>query len=130
MANTVTIRKLFDGQRHAVLHVYVASDGAAGELADQVIVDASDLAGAPTELTIEEAWWSLNGFSGRLEFDQTADSPALVLFAGQSGKMDARPFGGLQDPGGAGGSGDILLITSGFTAAGDEGVIILKVRKG
>lgn len=129
MANTVTIRKLNDGDKYAVLHIYVASDGAAGELADQVVVDASGLHGAPTKLTIVEAWWSLNGFSGRLEFDATADSPALVLFPSDNGHLSFEEFGGIPDPGASGATGDITLTTSGFTASGDEGVIILKVRK-
>jgi hypothetical protein len=129
MANTVTITKLVDGQRNAVLHVYVASDGAAGELSDQVVVDASSLSGAPTKLTIERICWAFQGFSGRLEFDATADSPAAVLFDGDNGCLDFSSFGGLPDPAGAGSTGDILLTTTGFSASGDEGVLIIEVRK-
>lgn len=129
MANTVTIRKIVDGVRNAVLHVYVASDGVTGELADQVVVDASALSGAPTKLTIEELQWAFTGFSGTLEFDATTDSPAAALFDGQSGVLDFCSFGGIPDPLAAGTTGDILLSTTGFSAAGDAGILIIKVRK-
>lgn len=81
MANTVSIRKLLDGSKLAVFHIYLASDGASGELTDQVIVAASTLDGAPTKLSICEVDYALSGFSGVLEFEATTDQPALALVA-------------------------------------------------
>ena len=39
MANAVTITKILDGARSAVFHVFIKSDGASGELVDQVLID-------------------------------------------------------------------------------------------
>ena len=130
MANTVTKRTLIDGPKHAIIHVYLKSDGAAGELTDEVIVDASTLSPVPTKCTIEEIWYSFAGFDGMLEFDATTDTPAWKLVAAQAPSYFCfQPFGGIKDNTGAGSTGDILLTTAGFTAATDEGTLVIKVRK-
>jgi len=130
MANTVTLRTLIDGPKTAIIHVYLNSDGASGELADQVVVDASALIPVPSKVTIEEVWWDFVGFDGLLEFDATADTPAWKLPAGSGqGHRKFYLFGGIKDNSGAGSTGDVLLTTNGFTAAGDEGTMIIKVRK-
>jgi hypothetical protein len=128
MANTVTIRKLQDGKKNVVLHVYVASDGASGELADQVLADISTFLDTPTKVRLLEIWWALTGFTARLEFDRTADSPLMVLFQGDEGHLSFENIGGIQDTG-TGDTGDVTVTTTGFTAAGDEGVIILRLAK-
>lgn len=129
MANTVTLRTLIDGPRNTIIHAYFKSDGAAGELTDQVIVDVSTLSPVPTKVTIESLWWDFEGFSGLLEFDATADTPGWKLQAGTNGHKDFYEFGGIKDNTGAGSTGDIVMTTSGFTAATDEGTLIIKVRK-
>lgn len=129
MANTVTLRTLVDGPRHAVIHVHLKSDGASGELTDSVVVDVSTLNPAPSKVTIEELHWDTSGFDSMLEFDATTDTAAWKLPAGYTGHQDFRSFGGIKDDSGSGTTGDIVLSTTGFTAAGDEGTIIIKVRK-
>lgn len=133
MANTITIRKLWDLDRRAAIHVYLASDGTSGELSGQIIVDASDLAGAPTTLTIERIEGNLNGFEGLVLFDATTDVPALALPNANSGGQFCFKFqshyGGLPNTKATGYTGDILLSTNGFTASGDRGHIVLIVRK-
>ena len=129
MANTVTIRKLLDGSKLAVFHIYLASDGSSGELSDQVLVDASTLSGAPTKLSICEIEYALTGFSGVLEFDATTDQPVLALVAETPVKHCYKDIGGIPDPSATGFTGDILLTTTGFSAAGDRGHITLVVKK-
>lgn len=133
MANTVTVRSLIDGPRHAILHVYLASDGAAGELSGQIIVDASTLSGSPTKLTVERIEGNLNGFEGTLLFDATTDVPFMTLPNAANGGQFCFKFqnhyGGIPDTSATGYTGDILLTTNGFTAATDKGFIIIKVRK-
>lgn len=129
MANTVTLRTLVDGPKTAVVHVHLLCDGASGELTDQVVVDVSTFSPVPTKVTIEEVWYSLVGFDAMLEFDATADKAAWKLGSSDSGYIDFRCFGGLKDNSGSGSTGDVVLTTAGFTAATDEGTLIIKVRK-
>ena len=130
MANTVTTRTIIDGQRHAVIHVHLLCDGASGELSDVVVVDVSGLSPAPSKVTIEEIWWDLAGFDAMLEFDATADTAAWKLPASSgNGYRCFKEFGGIKDDSGTGSTGDIVITTAGFTAATDEGTIVIKVRK-
>jgi hypothetical protein len=50
------------------------------------------------------------------------------LGAGE-GYQDFRSFGGIKDNTGSGSTGDIMGTTNGFTAAGDEGTLLIVVRK-
>ncbi|RMH21709.1 MAG: hypothetical protein D6698_02320 [Gammaproteobacteria bacterium] len=129
MANTVTKTTLIDGPRHVVVHVYLASDGLAGELTDEVLIDVSALTPSANDLTLECVWYSLNGFSGVLEWDATTDVPFLVLQDSDCCFMDFRGIGGIPNNAGAGKTGDLTLTTTGFTAAGDAGTITLKCKK-
>lgn len=129
MANTVTKTTLLDSSAMALIHVYLASDGAAGELSDEVLFDASALTGANAASHIAMVDCTLAGFSAKLEFDQTADFPVLVLPADEHMRADFRDIGLVKNPAGAGTTGDITITTSGFTAAGDEGHLLLLVKK-
>lgn len=129
MANTVTLRTLEDGPNRAIIHAHLKSDGAAGELTDQVLVDVSTLNPAPTKVTIEKMWYSLVGFDGMLEFDATTDTAGWKIQQGTDITQDFVCFGGIKDDSGSGSTGDILLTTAGFTAATDEGTIVIQVRK-
>lgn len=127
MANTVTKTSIVDGDSVGVIHVYLASDGAAGELTDTVVLDASALAGAKSIKQIISVKSSLIGFTGLLEFDQTTDSPAVVIPSGvEEQDFSANP---INNPGGTGTTGDVVLTTTGFTASGDMGTLIIKYRK-
>lgn len=97
-----------------------------------VKVDKSGLTGPlrgvePGSLTLEEARWSIQGFTSvRLFWDHTADDEMMVL-SGQ-GYEDFRPQGGLRDPRSTGGTGDVLLTTAG-AASGATYDITLHFRK-
>ena len=130
MANTLNLLTIIDGKRNAVIKAFLASDGASGELTDQVIVDVSALLGAPSKVHITKIQSALRGFDVLLEFDATTDVPILTLTP-ESGVSDLcfEHFGGLPNNGGAGVTGDITITTTGFTAAGDTGWLLLEVVK-
>ena len=89
---------------------------------DTVLVDLSTLTGpsgtAPTKVRIDEITWSVaDGFDYvLLEWDHATDS-TIEYFQGR-GYMDYTPYGGKNDPG-SGGTGDLILTTSGG-ASGDS----------
>ena len=95
---------------------------------DTVIIDISSKAGpnggaAPTKLKIDEIWWTINGYNYILiEFDQSTDV-VTDYFAGQ-GYMDYRQYGGKIDNG-SGGTGDLLLTSSGGAAGGNYSFLIV-----
>lgn len=131
MANTVDISKLVDTADFAVIHVYLASDGVAGELTDTVIVDASALAGANNVKNIIYIDACLVGFSARIEADGTTDAGAIVLPADIPVTFDfsKNNFSVTSLSTLVGATGDLTITTNGFTAAGDQGFIIIKVKK-
>ena len=129
MANTVAIQTLVDGVKNAVLKVYLASDGAAGELTDQVVVDVSALVGAPTQVTLISAEIATTGCALNLEWDATTDIGILNFPADFCEKLCFEKFGGIPNNAGTGKTGDIVLTTTGFTAAGDQATLLLHVRK-
>ena len=135
MANTVTVTKLLDGARSAVFHIYIKSDGLTGELTDQVLIDpATDLnpvLNAVPSLTIDQLWYDLSGFDARLEFDYLVEDTAVwTLSAGNGVHMDFSQFGGLKDRSNIlDGTGKLMITTNGLLSAGDNGTIIIKVRK-
>ena len=124
MANTVTVTTLLDSPKMAVLHVYLKSDGIVGELANQVLFDASALSGGYAASSLEIVDASLAGFSAVLGYDATTDVPVLVLPTDEHTKVDYRQIVSMKNPQGSGTTGDITITTSGFTAATDEGTII------
>lgn len=131
MANTVQSQTLLDGSKRTVIKWYFASDGATGELADQVIFDASAVTPAATDSTIERIRGYFIGFSGLVEFDATTDVAAFVLPSDDQFDYDFtdKVINGLPNNGGAGVTGDILLSTTGFSAATDIGWLEITVRK-
>lgn len=126
MADAVTTQILVDGVKNAVLKFTNISDGT-GE-ADVVKVDVSTLSGAPSEVRIDQIWYSTNGMSVLMEWDATTDVPAWLIPLDQSDTLDFAKFGGIDNNAGAGKTGDILFTTVGHTA-GDTYSIILWVSK-
>lgn len=127
MANTVTIRHLNNQKHGGTVHVYMASDGAAGEETDTVLLDSSTLTGGLAIKRIEKISSSLVGFNAVIEFDQTSDSPAAVLTEGT--EVQCFKNHPINNPAGSGTTGDVTITTSGFTATGDQGTIIIEYRK-
>lgn len=129
MANTVTKQKVIDGDRNAVIHVWIAGEAAGSDETDTVIVDVSDLSGSPSEVSLQKVHASLSGFTALLEWDATTDVPFFQLPDGSEVNADFCGFGGLQNNAGTGVTGDITITTTGLDAATDHGHITLWVRK-
>ena len=127
MANTVTKTSITDGARGGVLHLYLASDGSTGELSNTVVLDASALEGGDNIKSIVSVKSSLVGFSATLEFDATADVPAVVLPAGEADQDFS--YAPIPNTAGSGITGDVTITTAGFTASGDVGTVTIHYRK-
>lgn len=127
MANTVTTTSITEGARGGVMHLYLASDGSTGELSDTVVLDASALIGGDNIRSIVSVESSLVGFSAILEFDATADVPAVVLPEGESNQDFT--YAPIPNTAGAGVTGDLTISTTGFSASGDVGTVTIRYRK-
>lgn len=135
MANTIQKNTILDGPRHAIVEVWLASDGATGELSDEVIVDVSGLSVAEgqtsiSSLVVENLHYSTRGCSATLDFDRTTNQGIYNLPADLADTVNFKGDGssGLIDNG-SGSTGDVILNTSGFTASGDDISLKIKVRK-
>jgi hypothetical protein len=131
MADTVANTTLQNTPKRLVVSSVFTIDGT--EAADLVLVDRSTFTGLdgtePGRLVIEKIEWALDGFKVLLEFEHTTDDEIAVL-SGQ-GCLDFSQDGkyqGFIDPNSSGGTGDIVATTL-ATDAGDEGSIVLTLRK-
>ena len=122
-------RYLVKGQNLVVVNVtgvFSVSDET-----DTIVIDKSTLAGPdgiePGSIRIDEITWAVGpGFDYvLLEWDHTTDD-VVDYFQGQ-GFMDYGIYGGKDDPASAGGTGDLILTTSGG-AAGDSYSFLIKCR--
>lgn len=131
MANAVQKSILVDSPRYSVVHVYLNSDGAAGDEADTVLVDASALQGANAVSNLHRVQGCLTGFTARLELDGSTDAEAVILPDGQPFDFDftRHNFPITKLTGLAGATGDVTVTTNGMTASGDEGFLIITVKK-
>jgi hypothetical protein len=129
MSNTVSVTKTLEG-RKTVFHVYLASDGAEGDLEDYVLCDPVDLGlDSSARLSVEHIIYSLSGFEAKIEFDTGLIEDKMIwLITGQD-TVDFRPIGGLKDRSSAlDGTGKLLLNTSGFSEVDDQGSLIITVK--
>jgi len=136
MADAVTTTVLRnDGQSNKyVVHLTSVSDGT-GETA-VIKVDISTLtvrggeAGAPavpcTYTSVEKIEYNVSGMTVKLAWDHTTDDTIAALGDG-SGCISFKREGGKVDPRSAGGTGDIVLTTTGHTL-GDTYDIILHLK--
>ena len=124
MADAVTSQIIVDGSRNTVVKLTNLSDGT-GESA-VLKVDVSALTGSPAAVKIEKIHYTVSGMVATLLWDATTDV-RIVDLAGD-GCFDFTGFGGLPNNAGAGVTGDILLTTTGATAA-DSYTIILELSK-
>lgn len=129
MADAVTTKVLTNTLRRYVIQITNLSDGT-GESA-VTKVDKSTLTGPnglePSSLAVDSIEGDASGMEVKIYCDRT--SPITIAQIGQSGKVNLcyEREGGFQTSG-AGGTGDILLTTSGHTA-GDSYNLIIRFRK-
>lgn len=129
MVNTITTQTIVDGTRNLVVKVDILGDGS-GEETGTVIIDASSFSTTSTDMSLCGFWSALNGFTARLEWDATANTPLLsvVDYDMEISCSDTKFYGGIPNNAGAGKTGDIVLNTTGL-GNGDNGTMIFSLRK-
>lgn len=125
MVDVVTSTKIIDGARNVTFHFTNDSDGTGESLVTKI--DASTLDGAPTKLTLLQAWYSLSGMDVDMFFVGSADTLGWTFSSTDSGHLDFRNFAGIL-PTGASPTGDIKFTTRNHTA-GDAYSITLQFKK-
>ena len=127
MVNSVVTQTIVDGERNVVTKTHIVGDGS-GEESDTTLLDVSTFTGTPATVKIVRIGGYLSGFSASLAWDATANVDIVNLPSDDTLGIDAVPYGGLINNTGAGKTGDILFTTVGL-GAGDEGTIILEMKK-
>ena len=127
----ITITTLLDGPRTAIYHVYLLNEGTDVDLVNEPLVVPANMVPVCERLVLEEVSYNFAGLDAKLSFDNgTVDGSLIwVLGEGNDGQVDFCRFGGLKDREYFDGSGTLRLTTVGFTQLGDEGSMIIKVRK-
>lgn len=135
MANTIQKNTILDGPRHAIVQAWFASDGTTGDLSDEVVVDLSALSvpqdkTSISSLVVEHISASATGCSAELSFDRTTNQGIYEIPTDSTETVDFKAGGGsgILDNG-SGGTGDILINTTGFSGSGDDIFLKIKVRK-
>ena len=128
MAATATQQIIANGPRNLVLKYTIA--GTTGDVTALKLVDVSALDSniGVNGLTLMSVQWGLTGCSAQLLWDATTDVPIVECIAG-SDEQDFSKFGGIKNNAATGATGDVMITTTGYTAAGDGGHIYLCFRK-
>lgn len=132
MANVVNRQILLNGPRHAIVAIYLQSDGATGELVDEPIITLEDLGlELPDKMRLQLVDYNFAGFDAVIGFSTglTSQNWKWVLAEGSNHPMDFAPFGNIIDDGGLDRDGSLLLSTTGFTSSQDQGSLLIQVRK-
>lgn len=128
MVGTITIQKIIDGSRNTVIKATIGGDA---DLTNAVLFDASAYVGANTNNKLMKVEFGLDGFDARLIWDGTATVNDKVIVALPENYLETQCyewFGGIPNDVTVGKTGDILITTVGL-AAGDDGHIILYIKK-
>lgn len=128
MANTVTQRTLIGSgsDKNIVRLIHIVSDGS--EETDLVVYDNSAFIADTAKGRLDRVLVCGDAATIRLEWDQTADSPALSVNPSNGIDFDLRQFGGIPNPNGSGATGDLVL-SSAALDAGDEVTLILHISQ-
>ncbi len=128
MVNTVTQRTLLGeaSSKNVVRLIHIVSDGS--EETDLVIYDNSTLVNDVAKGNLVRVIASGSDAVLRLEWDQTADSPAISINPVNSPDLCFKHFGGIGNPGDAGATGDLVLTTASLDA-GDEVTLIIEITQ-
>lgn len=132
MANVVEIKTLLNGPRNIVLSIYLKSDGASGELVDEILFTPAE-AGLKTSdrMSIQRIMYNFAGFDAVISFDAGGVDPnwKWVLSEGTNHPVDFDKFVDIKDDSGMDGTGNVILSTTGFTASQDQGSIYLVLKR-
>lgn len=109
-----------------VRSIHIVSDGS--EETDLVVYDNSAFVANVTKGRLLSIWASGSDCNARLEWDQTTDAPAFAINPSNGGHWCFEQFGGINNPGGTGATGDLVLTTTSLDA-GDEFILILRISQ-
>lgn len=126
MANTVTSQTLLDGDRKLVM-LFTGLLDTSNE-ARAVKVDVSTLVPAPTKVRIDKLQYSISS-QLTLILDWDADTDVRFAALSGQGELECCSFGGLQNNGGAGVTGDIALTTVGWASGSQSYTLLLEMTK-
>lgn len=125
MADAVTTNIQISTRKIYTVQFTNISDGTGESAVQKVDVSALEGATSSTRVRIRRIWSTISGMAVKVLFDHDTDDLATIVDA-TTGDKDYTPFGGIKDPGSAGGTGDILFTTVSHTA-GDYYSIILEL---
>jgi|TARA_R100001530_G_scaffold413_3_gene624 hypothetical protein len=126
MVNTITQQTLTEGPRNIVSKVKITGDGSGDESAT-ILVNVSEFGVPPGSVSILRIKTMLIGFTVKLLWDADTNVDIIDLPVGEQ-HMDFNSYGGFYNNAGVGVTGDILFTTTGL-GSGDEGTIILEMKK-
>ncbi len=125
MAIAATQQIIADGPRNLVLKYTFA--GSSGDAAAVILVNVSGFVDADgvtlgaNALTLMSIQASLVGFSAQLLWEASANVNLVTIPDGQPINQDFSKFGGIKDNSTTTSTGDVVITTTGFTAAAGEG---------
>ena len=129
MAVTATLQTIHDGARNLVVKCKLTGDGT--DVTALKLIDASTytapVPGVGASLKVMKIISQMDGFTAALLWDATTDVE-FVNIPNQEMTQDFTDIGGLINNAGTGITGDIMITTVG-NAAGEDGTIILYMRK-
>lgn len=127
MADAVDVATIRSRGRTHVVHMVNVSDGTGESAVTKVDISALLTVDGkvPTYTVIDRIEYSVQGMAVRLFWDHTTDDEIAVLQG--SGVIDWQASGGKVDPRTTGGTGDILLTTTGHSS-GDTYDITIWLR--
>lgn len=128
MANAITQRTLLGSGSDKIIvrSVHIVSDGS--EETDLVVYDNSAFVADASKGRLLSVMTSGSDCIARLEWDADTDAPAFVVNPSNGGYWCFEKFGGIDNPGGAGATGDLVLTTSALDA-GDEFILIFRIAQ-
>ena len=127
MADTVVVKKLFEGAKHVYYQFTSTSDGTGETAVNKIDISTLTSDGrTPTKLSLIDVSYSVCGFNYvEMFWDHTSDV-SIGVYCGQD-SVSYDIVGGNHDTG-TGGTGDILVTTNGG-AAGSSYMFVTKWRK-
>lgn len=127
MANEISTQVLFESSTRYYVKICIVGDGS-GEETDTKIVDVSALTPAATSLTLIRVQAAFIGFTARLLWDATTNVGLVTMPEYWIDFNFNHSFGGIENNGGAGVTGDVLMTTAGLGAT-DSGFMVLEFKK-
>lgn len=126
MANQLNTQILVDGARNTVVKITGVLD--TSNVSSTTVIDPASFTPTPTQFRIDHIDYSISDpLEVRLLWD--ASTPVDILPLAGRGRMSFWNFGGLQDNGGTGKTGKILLETNGYSSGTLVFSVVLELVK-